>query len=114
MKVLLDECFPDELAPEFVGVDVSTVEQNGWLSTKNGDLLRLAEGSYDVFVSIDQGIPFQQNYRRYAMAFIIVRVPNNSVETIRTLIGDIISSLPTAKVGEICWIPEPPKNWPTE
>jgi len=61
MKVLLDECVPKRLANEFHNHDVSTVTKEGWSGTKNGDLLKLATRRFDVFVTVDQNLEYQQN-----------------------------------------------------
>ena len=42
-------------------LDVTTVAKQGWQGTKNGKLLRLAEVSFDVFVTMDKGIQYQHN-----------------------------------------------------
>jgi predicted nuclease of predicted toxin-antitoxin system len=59
MKVLLDECVDQRLASEFSEHDVKTVEQMGWKSKQNGELLRLAEQHFDVFVTTDRNLSFQ-------------------------------------------------------
>ena len=57
MKILIDECLPRKLKFEFSDHDVKTVPEAGWASRKNGDLLRLAEIDFDVFVTNDQNLP---------------------------------------------------------
>ena len=61
MKVLLDECVDWRLSREIVGHDVKTARQMGWLTIKNGELLALASEHFDVFVTVDQNLSFQQN-----------------------------------------------------
>ncbi len=60
MRVLLDECLPRKLKREVQGHDVTTVPEMGWAGKKNGDLLRLAAPHFEAFVTMDQGIRFQQ------------------------------------------------------
>ena len=60
MKILLDECVDRRLATEIYGHDVNTVPQMGWAGIKNGDLLALAENSFDLFVTVDRNLSFQQ------------------------------------------------------
>jgi PIN like domain len=61
MRVLLDECLPRRRARDLIGHDVTTVPEMSRAGTKNGDLLRLAATRFDAFVTIDQGLTFQQH-----------------------------------------------------
>ena len=61
MKLLLDECLPRRLKRELPGHDVSTVPERGWAGIKNGRLLALMEPDFDVFVTIDGNLRYQQN-----------------------------------------------------
>ena len=62
MRVLFDECMPRRFCRELVGVEVKTVAEMGWSGKKNGELLRLLiDSGFDVLVTVDQGLPFQQN-----------------------------------------------------
>ena len=64
MHVLLDENIPYKLRPLFEeGVEVITVGHRGWKGKENGELLKSAESEFDVLVTMDQGIPQQQNLR---------------------------------------------------
>ena len=61
MKVLLDEFVDQRLAKDIVGHDVETVVSMGWASIKNGQLLALAAREFDVFITVDRNLSFQQN-----------------------------------------------------
>lgn len=58
MRILLDECLPRQLKSDLIGHDVATVPEMGWRGLKNGELIRRAENSFDVFVTIDQGLQY--------------------------------------------------------
>jgi len=60
MRLLLDECVPRRLKRELAEHDVLTVTENGWSGIKNGELLALAELEFDVFLTVDQSLSFQQ------------------------------------------------------
>src|SRR5689334_12709486 len=65
VRVLLDEQLPRQLAREFPSHEVRTVQQQGWAGLKNGELLRrAAEAGFEVFVTTDQNLEFQQNLAR--------------------------------------------------
>ena len=61
MRILLDECVPWPMHRVLAGHECSTTQQRGWAGIKNGELLRLAEAEFDLFVTADQGIRDQQN-----------------------------------------------------
>jgi hypothetical protein len=66
VKILLDECVDRRLAREIIGHEVTTVPDAGWASFQNGDLLRLAQGIYDVFITLDRISP--SSSRSFALA----------------------------------------------
>lgn len=51
MRILLDECLPRRFKNGLFGHEVQTVPEAGWASKQNGELLALAEGRFDVFVT---------------------------------------------------------------
>jgi hypothetical protein len=61
MKVLLDACVDWRLSRDIVGHDVRTAQAMGWAATSNGELLALASQQFDVFVTLDRNLAFQQN-----------------------------------------------------
>ena len=61
MRVLLDECLPRRLGRVLTGCDVRTVPEAGWAGKQNGELLQLASASFDVFVTMDRNLQYQQN-----------------------------------------------------
>lgn len=64
-KVLLDECIPRPLGQYLEGHYVRTVPQMGWASVSNGPLIKLAEAEFEVFITVDKGIRYQQKLRRF-------------------------------------------------
>ena len=61
MRILLDECLPVPMRNILTSHQCVTVEDGGWKGIKNGELLRLAEAHFDLFVTADQNIRYQQN-----------------------------------------------------
>jgi hypothetical protein len=61
MKVLFDQGTPAPLRHALVGHSVSTAYEMGWAKLENGDLLNAADASFDVFVTTDQNLRYQQN-----------------------------------------------------
>jgi hypothetical protein len=64
MKLLLDECAPRRLKNYFVGHDVSTIEQAGFKGLKNGNLLRAAEGRFEVLITVAKTLNINKTRQR--------------------------------------------------
>jgi predicted nuclease of predicted toxin-antitoxin system len=104
MKVLLDECLPKKLKREVEADFVQTVPEAGWASTKNGELLRLAEVDFDVLLTNDQNIEHQQNLKKFDLAFVVLVAPTNDIADIKPLMSAANKVLKTIKAGEIEYI----------
>ena len=92
MRILLDECLPSDLARELTGHEVRTVTQAGWSGVENGELLRLAAQTYDVFLTIDQRLDQEQQIPA-RLAVIVLKAPTNRIESLRPLIPDLLNAL---------------------
>jgi hypothetical protein len=73
VKVFLDECVDWRLARDIVGHDVKTARQMGWTTIKNGTLLTLASEQFDVFVTVDRNLSFQQNLDSFSIAVVVLQ-----------------------------------------
>ncbi len=93
MKVLLDECLPARFKQDLSAYDVATVPDMGWAGKVNGELLRLAKDKFDVFVTVDQNLQYQQNLNQSNLAIVLLRVPNNRYQTLRNLVPRLIRLL---------------------
>src|SRR5580693_9109600 len=81
MKILLDECVPWPMHKLLFGHECMTAQQRGWGGIKNGDLLRLAENKFDLFITSDQSIRYQQNLAGRQIA--IIELSTNDFRRIR-------------------------------
>jgi hypothetical protein len=63
VKILLDECVDWRLSRALIGPEVKGARQMGWNAIKNGELLALASKHFDVFLTVDMNLVFQQNIR---------------------------------------------------
>lgn len=101
MKVLLDECVPKRLRREFAEHQVSTVDEAGFKSLKNGDLLRAASGRFEVLITVDRNLPFQQNLVDLKLALIVLIARSNSYPDLKLTGPRVVDALKTIKPGEI-------------
>jgi len=101
MKLLLDECVTNDLIVDLVGHDVSTVEDAGFKGLKNGKLLEAASAHYDVLVTVDQNLRFQQNLKNFDIAILVLKGRRVTYPFLRPLIRIALEKLATIEAGEI-------------
>ena len=99
MKLLLDECIDQRLAKDLGGHDVRTVPQMGWAGIKNGALLTLAEREFDVFITVDRNLSFQQNLPKFNIAVLVLHASSNRLDDLKPLAPKILATLPTLNKG---------------
>ncbi len=100
MKLLLDECIDQRLTKDLEAHDVKTVPQKGWGGVKNGKLLTLAEKEFDVFITVDRNLSFQQNLSKFNIAVLVLHAPSNRLADLKLLAPKILSALPTLIKGK--------------
>jgi hypothetical protein len=101
VKVLLDECVDWRLARDIVGHEVKTARQMGWTAIENGELLSLACQFFDVFVTVDRNLSFQQNLPSFSIAVIVLHARTNRLADLRPLIPALLTALTSAEAGVI-------------
>jgi predicted nuclease of predicted toxin-antitoxin system len=79
MRILLDESLPRQLASELSGHKTQTVQRRGWSGLENGVLLRTASSEFDVLLTGDKNLEFQQNPASLSIAVIVLLAVNNRV-----------------------------------
>lgn len=85
MKILFDECVPT-LLRKFLGEhEVITVTEQGWSGIKNGKLLKLASDNFDVFITVDKNLSFQQNLAELPLPVIVLHSKSNKVKHLSPL-----------------------------
>ena len=104
MRLLLDECVDRRLAREIRGHEVSTVSDLAWAGIRNGELLVRASGRFDVFVTVDRNLAFQQSTADLPVAVVILRARTNRLVDLKPLVPNLLNRLPDIKLGEIVWI----------
>jgi len=82
-------------------VEVCTVADQGWLGISNGNLLTLAAAEFDVFVTVDRNLPFQQHLPKFDIAVILLRAKTNRLADLVLLVPDLVSVIPRAKRGVV-------------
>ena len=103
MRILVDECAPRALKVALVagGYDCTTVQEAGWSGKENGELLALAEASFDVLVTIDRNLRYQQNLTGRKIALLIVRARSNRVADLQPHFAACMAALRTIQPGAV-------------
>lgn len=101
MKILLDECIDRRFAREIEGHEVVTVPQVGWAGIKNGELLTRAQTQFDVFITVDRNLAFQQNIPRFTIAVIVLQAPTNRLKDLRPLLPKLLKTISIAPKGQV-------------
>ncbi len=99
MKVFLDECIDWRLARDIVGHDVKTARQMGWTTFKNGALLTLASQHFDVFVTLDRNLSFQQNLDSFSIAVLVLNAKTSQLTDLKPLIPNLLLAIESAQSG---------------
>jgi predicted nuclease of predicted toxin-antitoxin system len=99
VKILLDECVDRRLARDLKGHVVKTAPQMGWAGIKNGRLLALAEKEFEVFVTMDRNLSFQQHLPKFKIAVLVLKARSNRLMDLQPLAPKILAALPTLQVG---------------
>jgi predicted nuclease of predicted toxin-antitoxin system len=103
MKILIDECLPDELKDSIatMGNECQTVRGAGYGSKKNGELLALAEGRWDVLLTSDRNIKYQQNMTGRTVSILILRAKSNRMKDLLPLMPACAEALHSIQPGRV-------------
>lgn len=103
MKILIDECLPAAMkaAVAAMGHECETVRQAGYGSKKNGELLSLAEGKWNVLLTSDRNIRYQQNITGRNISILILRAQSNRMRDLLPLLSACAQALLSIRPGQV-------------
>ena len=101
MRILIDECVHVGVKRAFAGHEVQTVTEIGWRSSKDGPLLEFAQTAFDVFVTIDRSIQYQNNIHSLNLGIVRVRVKSNRIESYEPLFDDLKAAAEAVRPGGV-------------
>jgi predicted nuclease of predicted toxin-antitoxin system len=109
MRVQIDECTPKALKVYLVqhGHKCSTVQEAGWSGRVNGELLALAETTFDVLVTIDTNLQYQQNLSGRKIAIVVLVAFSNRLEDLRAHFAACAETISTIKPGDVIQVGNP-------
>jgi hypothetical protein len=97
--VLLDECIDWRLGRELALHEVKTARQMGWTTLKNGELLALASAQFDVFVTVDRNLFFQQDIVSFGIAVVVLQARTNRLADLRPFVPSLLSAIEGTSQG---------------
>jgi predicted nuclease of predicted toxin-antitoxin system len=101
VRILLDECLPRRLKRELIGHDARTVPEMGWANKENGDLLQLAESQFEVFLTVDRNLCYQQDVSRFKIAVVVMEAHGNKFSDLQPLIAKVLAVVNDAVAGQV-------------
>ena len=103
MRLLLDECLPRKM--KFLlsggGHQCDTVREAGFGGKENGELLSLAEGNFDVLITVDKNLKYQQNITNHRIAILVLRAASNDIDDIRPHLPEVLAGLRSIEPGQV-------------
>ncbi len=106
MKVILDECLPRRLMRDLHSHTITTVPRQGWAGRKDAELLSLIRGEFDVFVTMDSNLIYQQALPADLLCIIVLQAPNSCYETLIPLVEQLLNAINNATPGSVIELSE--------
>ena len=104
-RVLFDEDVPRDLRRDLSDFSVRTVQEEMWSSLKNGELLRAASGVFDVFVTADKNLQYQQNISKLSIGMVVLASRDTRLPSLRALLPEIRAAVATVEPGAVVRVP---------
>ena len=102
MKILLDECVTKKLKRHLTEFEVKTVVEMNWSGMKNGNLMKVAvEENFDVLLTIDKNLEFQQNIKKYQLTIVVLDVQKSKIENLLELLPKLKEQIKDFEKGNI-------------
>ncbi|MGH9853818.1 MAG: hypothetical protein ACREBD_28585 [Blastocatellia bacterium] len=104
MKILLDHCAPATLRKHLDPHEVKTTRQMKWERLVNGELLNEAQQQFDVLISTDSNLKYQQQLPNYDLGLIVLRGKTNALPSLIELVPQVLDLLETIQPGEVHYL----------
>ena len=104
MRILIDECLDWRLCRSISGHDCASVQMMGWGGLANGALLKRAEQQFDIFLTGDLNLTFQQEILQFNIAIVVLPASSTQLSDTQPLMPKMLALLPTIQSGEVVGI----------
>lgn len=92
---------PRKLRPDLPEFSIRTVQEEGWDGFKNGQLLRRASGLFDVLLTVDQRLRFQQNVAQFDIGVVVLETVDTTLPNLRRVLSEIRSGVESVTPGGV-------------
>ena len=99
--VLFDEDVPRQLRRDLPDFSIRTVQEQGWSSLKNGELLKTAAGEFDVLLTADKNLQYQQNIPTFDIGIVVLALRDTRLPSLRASIEEIKAAVAAAAPGTV-------------
>jgi hypothetical protein len=100
-RVLFDENLPRLLRRKLPEFEIRTVQEEGWGAFKNGELLRRAEGNFDVLLTADRRMQYQQTLTSYRIGVVVIVTPRLQLHVLERAVEELRLAIAAVSAGEI-------------
>ena len=101
MRILIDECVHPRVREAFPSHEVLTVAEAGWRAVPDDRIVALAQGNFDVLVTIDRGFEFEHNLRKLSFGIVILHARRNRIEYYLPLFPALLAAIEAIRPGEV-------------
>lgn len=101
MRILIDECLDWRLCRALFGHHCSSVRGAGWAGLTNGRLLEKAQHQFEVFLTGDRNLKFQQNLATFEIAVVVLEARSTRLSDTLQLIPDVLTVLETIQPCQV-------------
>jgi len=91
-------------AHELADHDVRTAPEMAWTTIKNGELLTLASSIFDVFVTVDRNLSFQENIASFAVSVVVLQARTNRLADLQPLVPNLLSAIECTLPGTVKFV----------
>jgi hypothetical protein len=92
-RVLFDEDVPRQLRRDLAEFSIRTVQEQGWSALKNGALLRIASRDFDVLLTADKNLQYQQNITKFDIGVVVLAVFDTRLPSLRAKLNEIRAAI---------------------
>ena len=101
MRILLDECLDPGIRDYLTGHQVTTVGEASWQSTADNQLIQLAQGRFEVLLTLDRGFEFQHNLKKLTFDIVIVHPTRNRQEDYEPMAEALRQAVEAVEPGQV-------------
>jgi predicted nuclease of predicted toxin-antitoxin system len=100
-RILFDEDVPRQLKRDLPDFSVRTVQEEGWSAIKNGELLRHASGLFDVLVTADKRLQYQQNIAQFTIGVVVLATVDTRLPHLQSRLPQIRDAIDAVTAGSV-------------